>query len=91
MNSGDPWVICAINETSAWVSASDTGLYQADDICNHLGFTTVAAYGGTCGNVCGYCEGPTSCESPGTKFFSGSGGSDFPELGSTVHWLCTNT
>ena len=51
---------------------------------------TLADWGGTCGNVCGYCQGGTSCNSLGNMNFDGGGDSNFPQLAVTVHWLCTN-
>jgi cysteine-rich repeat protein len=86
---GNPWVICAISQNSAWVSANTGGTYNAVQICNHIGFANVAQYGGTCGNVCGYCQGATSCQAPGAMTFD-MGGGPLPNLSTTVHWRCSN-
>ncbi|PRP90672.1 hypothetical protein ENSA5_62910 [Enhygromyxa salina] len=91
LNNGDPWVICSIDQNSAWVAANTGGTYQADEICNFLGFNTLSNWGGTCGDVCGYCEGgASSCQNPGSMNFDGGGDGNFPQLSFTVHWLCTN-
>src|SRR5438105_1346983 len=46
----------------------------------------------SCGNVCGFCQGATSCQAPGTEFYNlqGACGSDThgPILCYTVHWEC---
>ena len=91
--TGSSWVVCASDCTSAWVSANSSGSYHAQQICKELGYAKVGKIGGTCGNVCGFCDdGRTSCGSPGRKTFDGSGaiGSDGfgPILGSTVQWEC---
>lgn len=88
-SDADPWVICDIDETEAWVSADTGGTYNATAICQSLGFDAVGQQGGTCGNVCGRCEGPTSCESPGLRSFDGGGG-DPASLNTTVQWTCVN-
>lgn len=86
----DPWVICDINESEAWISANSEGTYDALAICQSLGYDAVGQQGGTCGNVCGYCEpGPTSCESPGQRTFDGNGG-PVTALRFTVQWTCVN-
>ena len=91
-----PWVICSVDATTAWVSANSTGQFHPILICKALGFNTVSRYGGTCGNVCGYCEGATSCSSNGTKQLAtawtgvGNCGSDGlgPLICNTVSWEC---
>lgn len=88
-SSADPWVICDINESEAWVSASTGGTYNALAICQGLGYDTVGQQGGTCGNVCGYCEGETSCSNPGSRTFDGRGG-EITALNQTVQWTCVN-
>ena len=85
----DPWVICDIDENEAWISADTGGEYNAPAICQALGFDAVGQQGGTCGNVCGYCESGTSCESPGARTFDGGGG-DPTSLSTTVQWTCVN-
>lgn len=89
--TGDPWVICDINETEAWISADDGGTYNALAICQALGYDAVGQQGGTCGDVCGYCEpGPTSCDNPGQRIFDGAGGA-VTSMNTTVQWTCVNT
>jgi len=87
--NGDPWVICSVDGNTAWVSANTGGTYNALAICQFLGFTTVAQKGGTCGNVCGYCEGPTDCMNHGQMNFDNGGGNG-QSLSHTVQWLCSN-
>ena len=51
----------------------------------------MSQWGGTCGNVCGYCEGATSCNAPGQRTFDGSTGCNPPDTHcSTVMWECSN-
>jgi hypothetical protein len=92
--TNSPWVICEQSINEAWISADDGGTYNADLICQNLGYDRAGDHGGTCGNVCGYCEGTTSCSSPGNKFFDGGGGEGDAGFGLvlsyTVHWLCVN-
>ena len=89
-----PWVVCAADERSAWVSADSSGFYHLDLICQELGYAAAGAFGGTCGNVCGYCEGATSCDAPGQRIFDGYGDCDVDEWGRricyTVQWECVN-
>lgn len=90
--TGAPWVVCSADANGAWISANSTGTYHANLICQNLGYSGMGVFGGTCGNVCGFCEGATSCSSPGTQTFEGSGacGSDAlgPLLCYTVMWTC---
>jgi hypothetical protein len=90
----DPWVICYINETEAWISADSGGSYDAPAICQALGYDSVGQWGGTCGNVCGYCEGAgtTSCESTGLRTFDSSGATadTLDQLKESVQWACVN-
>ena len=90
-------MVCApaINQPAdtLWVSAGDLGgTYNALAMYQQLGYAAVVAYGGTCGNICGYCEDPTSCTSPGYFVFDGSGACDENENGTclnvSVMWLC---
>lgn len=89
---GAPWIVCEADGTSAWVSANARGLYHVDQICRGLGYARMSQYGGTCGNVCGYCQDPTSCEAPGERFFDGAGDCGTDDLGLqlcfTVMWEC---
>lgn len=91
--TNSPWVVCEASANEAWVSADDGGQYNADVICQELGYDRADQAGGTCGNVCGYCEAPTSCSAPGTKIFDGNGVSTGPYgmlLATTVMWTCVN-
>lgn len=87
-----PWVVCAADADTAWVSADNAGVYHVDQICQELGYSQASQFGGTCGNVCGYCEEPTSCEAPGNRFFDGAGECGVDEIGRqvclTVMWEC---
>jgi len=90
-NSGDPWVVCEADENEAWISANNSGTYAAVDICQGLGYDGFVQNGGNCGSVCGYCQGPTSCENTGNKIFDGSNVPCGPNcLSMTVTWLCVN-
>ena len=86
------WIVCQADATSAWISAaaSSGGTYQADLICNYLGFSRVTAQGGTCGTVCGYCSnGGAGCGTKSTAgYYFGGGGGSISSLSSTVHWVC---
>jgi cysteine-rich repeat protein len=96
--TGSPWVVCAADASSAWISASTAGggTYHPVLICQGLGYDNVGQYGGTCGNVCGFCGNPASCAAPGDASFSigawdgGNCGAD--GLGAlacvTVMWTC---
>jgi hypothetical protein len=85
----DPWVVCEADTQTAWVSADTQGTYHIDDICVFLGYNFASAWGGTCGNTCGYCESPTSCMNTGNRFFDGSTGCNPPQTHcSTVMWEC---
>ncbi len=90
------YVVCSASSTEAWVSQANSsgGSFRALAICKQLGYGTLANFGGTCGNVCGYCQGATSCSAPGTKTFDGAGnaGQDSTYgqiLATTVMWRCT--
>jgi hypothetical protein len=83
----------------AWLSANTMGQYHPVLICQDLGYDTVGQAGGNCGNVCGFCEGATSCMAPGTMTFNfgnwngtGNCGADMlgPIICQTVHWTCVN-
>ena len=97
--TGANYVVCASDGESAWVSIADAsgGSYHPVLICQELGYNTVGQWGGTCGNVCGYCEGFTSCDSNGSPTFDfgawdGFGNCTPDGLGEvicqTVQWTC---
>jgi len=99
VGTGAPWVVCAADANWAWVSANTQGNYHPVLICQELGYNTVGEWGGTCGNVCGYCEGPTSCAATGSQYFDsgawpGFGNCGVDGLGEvmclTVMWTCVN-
>jgi hypothetical protein len=81
-------VVCAADSNTAWISANTGGTYNALAICQSFGYNTVSAKGGTCGNVCGYCQSTTSCNSPGNRNFDNGGGA-VTSLSFTVHWECS--
>ncbi len=80
--SGDPWTVCRADTDTAWVAANVSGQYNAIVACQALGYTSVDAWGGTCGTVCGYCD------VAGNEYYDGGGGSP-TSLAYTVHWRCT--
>lgn len=95
--TGAPWVVCSADSNTAWLSANNQGYYHPEAICQSLGYSTVGQWGGTCGNVCGYCEGATDCTTHGTQQFDfgawagvGNCGNDgFGEtICVTVMWTC---
>ncbi len=91
------WVVCTADADRAWISSVNpvTQSFHAEEICVQLGYVALGSFGGNCGSVCGYCEGGTSCDNPGTRTFDGSGneGTDANGqiLGSTVTWECLAT
>ena len=94
--TGSPWVVCAVSGTHAWLSANSGGNYHIDKICQSLGYSTSGQWGGTCGSVCGYCQGGTTdCTQPGTERYDDGNnanncGSDAngPLWCNTVQWQC---
>ncbi|MEK8180737.1 HYR domain-containing protein [Flavobacterium buctense] len=91
--TGSGYVVCSAGPTGAWISANNSGIYHATYICQSLGYNAVGSYGGTCGSVCGYCTGGTSCSSPQvTTTFDGSGNGGTDAYGLilryTVQWQC---
>ncbi len=91
--TSSPWVVCRSDANSAWISADSGGFYHVTEICNKLGYAGVLAYGGTCGNICGHCEGATSCGSTGHEIYDGNGICGFDLNGliicNTVMWECS--
>jgi predicted nucleic acid-binding Zn-ribbon protein len=90
--TNSPWIVCTADANEAWVSANNGGTYHAEAICQKLGYTRLVSFGGTCGNVCGYCQAPTSCTARGNRTMDGSGNQGTDDLGRilsfTVHWVC---
>jgi hypothetical protein len=87
--TGSPYVICSVTASDIWISANNAGSYYPAAICALYGYSTVAQWGGTCGSVCAYCQGATSCSSPGNETFDGGGAYSGGSIGSTVMWRCT--
>jgi cysteine-rich repeat protein len=94
-DTGSPYVVCVVDGAGAWVAHADDmgGEYHPEVICQELGYTGFGAFGGTCGNSCGYCDMfETSCESTGTEIFDGSGDCGMDDIGfiacGVVHWTC---
>ena len=92
--SGDPWVVCKSDCQSVWISHAVMagGSFHPETICKELGYTTLAKWGGTCGNICGYCQNGTSCMAPGTPNFDNGGKSNDANgvlLRVTVMWQCS--
>ncbi|MDD8022694.1 MAG: hypothetical protein PHX82_06250 [Paracoccaceae bacterium] len=79
--AGDPWTVCRADTSTAWLSANVGGTYNAEAICQSLGYSEVDAKGGTCGTVCGYCG------TVGQETYDDSGGA-ITSLSSTVNWRC---
>ncbi len=95
-HTNSPWVVCEADASEAWISANNGGTYHPEEICKSLGYRTVDMWDGTCGNVCGYCQGPTSCSSHGSKVLNrtwdGIGNAGADEFGGRIHytvfWRC---
>lgn len=75
------WIVCRADEASAWISANNGGEYNPNAICESLGYAAADQWGGTCGDVCGFC-GKDNYE-----YYDGAGG-DADSLSWTVHWRC---
>ncbi len=95
LETNDPWVVCRADSSSAWLSHNNPGggHYHSLQICQKLGYTKVGKIGGTCSDVCGYCQGAKeTCNAPGNETYDGGGscGSDQfgPILCQTVTWQC---
>jgi hypothetical protein len=92
--TNSPYVICKVTPAVLWISADTIGTYHALEICSLYGYGSLGRFGGTCGSVCGFCEGDgkTSCSRPGREDFDGNGlqGRDNfgQELGNSVMWEC---
>ncbi len=76
------YIVCRADTQSAWVSANTGGTYDASGVCNTLGYAGADAFGGTCGDVCGYCG-------DNVETYDGAGGS-LTRLGYTVNWRCVD-
>ena len=94
-NSNLKWVVCNADCNTAWIAASTQGggKYHAEYICKQLGYNKFTLHGGTCGTVCGYCQGNTSCNATGNMNFDNGGSCGSDQYGlilcNTVMWLCT--
>ena len=86
------YVLCQADCNQAWISANTGGNYHAQQICQLYGYSTLGRYGGTCGNVCGYCQAQTSCMATGNQNFDGGGTCGQDQFGPiicfTVMWQC---
>ncbi|HEY6099258.1 MAG TPA: MXAN_6577-like cysteine-rich protein [Anaeromyxobacter sp.] len=96
-NPAVQWTVCSADANGAWISQSSAGggRYHPDWICKSLGYRTFGAFGGNCGNVCGFCVAGTTCSVHGPATFQGSGTCGAPDawgtvLCNTVMWLCVN-
>ncbi|MBN1502115.1 LPXTG cell wall anchor domain-containing protein [Candidatus Woesearchaeota archaeon] len=86
------WKVCRADEDSAWVSADSSGTFSPINVCNGLGYSDVDAWGGTCGDVCGYCYGDSyynPSNIPNWEHYDFAGG-DKTYLAYTVHWRCVD-
>jgi hypothetical protein len=93
--TASPYVVCSADCSSIWISCANNqgGTYHAQEICNQFGYSTLAQYGGNCGDVCGYCQANTSCSAHGTEKFDNGGNCGTDQNGIklciTVMWQCT--
>lgn len=81
---GSNYVVCRADEQSAWVAHNDPNgnHYNALQICETLGYSTVTAWGGTCGTICGYCG------NQGNEYYDGAGYFNLNDIAYTVHRRC---
>ena len=90
--TGDAYTVCRGDCKTAWVSAASSGHYHAEQICKILGYGSLGTFGGTCGNTCGFCEAPTTCNAPGVESYDGHGDCGSDAFGKilcfTVQWQC---
>ncbi len=89
--SGSGYTFCRADCSSAWIANADAGggTFAFQTICQNLGYTKAAQWGGTCGDICGYCQGHVnSCMMTGTEKYDGGGVCGADCLGSTVMWEC---
>ena len=90
--SGDSYTVCAADCMTAWISATSSGHFHAEQICKLLGYSSLGTFGGTCNNTCGFCEAPTTCGAPGQQHYDGHGDCGNDMFGKilcfTVQWQC---
>jgi hypothetical protein len=79
--SGDEWIVCRADASTAWLSADTGGQYNPTVACQSVGYSSVDAWGGTWGYSCGYNN------VPGNEYYDGGGG-NATNLSYTVHWRC---
>jgi len=88
------WIVCRADAYNAWISSYyNGGTYYALSICQYLGYSSISAYGGTCGTVCGYCwNGGSGCGTASNAgyYFDGQNSCKYPSMCYTVHWVCSN-
>ena len=64
-------------------------MFAFQTICQNLGYSRSAQNGGTCGEICGYCEGRmANCMRPGKENYDGGGSCGADCLQTTVMWQC---
>gem|GEM_PF-2776137 len=82
---GADWEICRADLASAWISGGDGGgTYDANTICQFLGYDAADEFGGNCNTVCGYCG------TIGDEQYDGAG-AGFPDMyHNTVNWRCVH-
>lgn len=94
-NQNLTWVVCRSDCQTAWVSMlnQNGGMYHAEYICKQLGYAKLGQHGGTCGNICGYCQNQTACNNLGTEKYDNGGSCGSDQYGQilcqTVMWQCT--
>jgi hypothetical protein len=89
--SGSRYTICRADCMSAWVHHADPGggRFAFQTICRELGYSRAAQWGGTCGDICGYCEGGrSSCRMNGSEKYDSGGMCGADCLSVTVMWQC---
>ncbi|MCS6912376.1 MAG: hypothetical protein RMK29_07915 [Myxococcales bacterium] len=89
--SSAPYTVCRADCMSAWLHHAEPGggQFSFQTICQNLGYSRAAQWGGSCGDMCGHCEGRmTSCLRPGTERYDGAGLCGPDCLQRTVMWQC---
>ena len=71
--TGALWTVCRADAGTAWVTHAtfEGGSYHPTLICQGLGYAGYDLFGNTYGSVCGYLEGPTSCDAQGQEIYDG--------------------
>lgn len=81
---GSTYTVCRADSQSAWVAHKDPGgnHYNALEICQTLWYTSVTAWWGTCGTICGYCGGV------GNEYYDSAWFTNYNDINYTVHRRC---